>query len=222
MSKPFVPGLWRSLYRADSGAFDAEYLKRSAGFVKQHPLLAGSTLNARFSGTQGFSISMTRSGLPRLKQNFPLFYEYLERVALDDCNAFFMNPLVIASGSHVAPHIDRSLSSWTRPELPPYPLKVSVLYLEVPSDLDGGSLRLYPPVWTLRSKPEIVPETGLLFEFRGNLRHEVREITRAESPRISLVMEHYKLTPETLRKIPDFYVRSTRPFDSFMDEALTL
>ncbi len=165
---------------------------------------------------------MTRSGLPRLQKNFPLFHEYLERVILDECNAFFMNPLVIASGSHVAPHIDRSLSSWTRPELPPYPVKVSVLYLEVPEDLKGGSLRLYPPVWTLRSKPEIVPETGLLFEFRGDLRHEVREITQAITPRVSLVMEHYRLPPEILRKIPDFYVRSTRTFDSFLEEAMTV
>lgn len=190
--------------------------------MRQHPLLAGTTLNARFSGTQGFSIALTRSGFARLEKNFHPFYEYMEKVTPDRCNAFFINPLVIAEGSHVAPHIDRSLSSWCRPDLPPYPLKVSVLYLDVPDDLKGGRLLLHPPAWTLHPKPTVIPKTGRLFEFRGDLRHEVAEVTQAQTPRISLVMEQYELPPYLLRKIPDFYVRSTRTFDSFMEEALTV
>lgn len=146
----------------------------------------------------------------------------MEKVTPDRCNAFFINPLVIAEGSHVAPHIDRSLSSWCRPDLPPYPLKVSVLYLDVPDDLKGGRLLLHPPAWTLHPKPTVIPKTGRLFEFRGDLRHEVAEVTQAQTPRISLVMEQYELPPYLLRKIPDFYVRSTRTFDSFMEEALTV
>ncbi len=222
MEKPFEPGIWRPLFRADDDVFGQEYLQAASRFVKDHPLLAGTTLNSRFSGTQGFSIAMTRSGFPRLQKSFPLFYEYVEKVSPDRCNAFFINPLVIAEGSYVGPHIDRSLSSWTRPELPPYPVKVSVLYLDVPDDLKGGSLLLHPPVWTLTSKPTITPQTGRLFEFRGNLRHEVAEVKQAKTPRVSLVMENYELPAELLRKIPDFYVRSTRTFDSFLDDAMTV
>lgn len=188
--------------------------------VKKSPLLSQTTLNTRFSGTEGFSIAMTRSGLPRLKQSFPRFYEFLESVAPDRCNAFFINPLCIAEGAHVAPHIDRSLNTWTRPELPPFPVKVSVLYLDVSEDLEGGTLLLYPPLWALHSKPSIIPKTGLLFEFRGDLRHEVAAVTRSTRPRISLVMESYEMPPYLLRKIPEFLVKSSRDFDSFLEEAV--
>lgn len=220
MEKPFEPGRWRPLFRADQGLFEADFIEKAADFVRHHPLLAGTTLNARFSGTQGFSIALTRSGFPRLEKNFRPFHDYMEKVTPDRCNAFFINPLVIAEGSHVDPHIDRSLGSWCRPDVAPYPVKVSVLYLHVPEDLVGGRLLLHPPLWALHPRPEIVPKTGLLFEFRGNLRHEVAAVTRAKTPRISLVMEQYELPPYLLRKIPDFHVRSTRPFDSFMEEAL--
>ena len=195
-------------------------MEKTAEFVKKSPLLSGTTLNARFSGTEGFSIAMTRSGMPRLKQSFPLFYEYIEEVAPDRCNAFFINPLCIAQGAHVAPHVDRSLNTWTRPELPPCPVKVSVLYLDVPEDLEGGTLLLYPPLMAFHRKPTIQPKTGLLFEFRGDLRHEVAAVTKAARPRISLVMENYDMPAYLLRKIPEFYVKSSREFDSFMEEAL--
>jgi hypothetical protein len=222
MTKPFEPGRWRPLFRAEQDVFEQDFVKDTAAFVRSHPLLAGTTLNARFSGTQGFSIALTRSGFARLEKNFPPFHRYVEKVTPDRCNAFFINPLVIAEGSHVAPHIDRSLGPWCRPDLPPYPVKVSVLYLEVPDDLVGGRLLLHPPFWSLLAKPEIVPKTGLLFEFRGDLRHEVAEVTQAHTPRISLVMEQYELPPYLLRKIPDFHVRSKRTFESFMEEALTV
>ena len=120
----------------------------------------------------------------------------------------------------MAPHVDRSLNSWTRPELPPFPVKVSVLYLDVAEDLEGGTLLLYPPLMAFHKKPKITPKTGLLFEFRGDLRHEVAAVTKSERPRISLVMEHYEMPPYLLRKIPEFYVKSSRKFESFMEAAL--
>lgn len=208
------------MFRADSGLFSEDYLSRAADFVKNHELLSGTTLNTRFYGTEGFTISFTRAGFARLKKSFPVFHEYVETVAPDRANAFFINPLIIASGAHVGAHVDRSLRSWTHPEIPPCPIKVSVLYLEVPDDLEGGSLLLYPPLWTLQRRPRIFPKTGLLFEFRGDLRHEVAEVKKASTPRISLVMEQYELPPYLLRSIPDMYVRSSREFSSFMDEAL--
>lgn len=218
----FEPGRFRPLFNIQAEAFSADFIKKSADFVKAHPLLSGTTLNTRFSGTEGFSIAFTRSGLPRLKQSFPLFHQFLEKVALDRCNAFFLNPLCIAEGAYVAPHIDRSLNSWTRPELPPFPVKVSVLYLDVAENLEGGSLLLYPPLMAFHRKPTVQPESGLLFEFRGDLRHEVAAVKRSSRPRISLVMEHYQMPPYLLRKIPEFYVKSNREFDSFMDEALNI
>lgn len=220
MRTPFQPGRFRPLYQICHDSFDSEFVNDTAQFVKTHPLLSGTTLNARFSGTEGFSIALTRSGLPRLEQSFPLFHQFLETTTPDRCNAFFINPLCIAKGAHVAPHVDRSLNSWTRPELPPFPVKVSVLYLDVPPDLEGGSLVLYPPLSALHRKPTITPKTGLLFEFRGDLRHEVAAVIQAQTPRVSLVMEHYEMPAYLLRKIPEFFVKSSREFDSFMEEAI--
>lgn len=195
-------------------------MNKTAEFVKKSPLLAGTTLNVRFTGTEGFSIALTRSGLPRLKRSFPLFHEFLEAVTPDRANAFFINPLCIAEGAHVAPHVDRSLNTWTRPELPPFPIKVSVLYLDVADDLEGGNLLLYPPLMAFHKKPRITPKTGVLFEFRGDLRHEVAAVKQSSRPRISLVTEHYQMPPYLLRKIPEFFVKSSREFDSFMEEAM--
>lgn len=220
MSVPFQPGRFRQLYRTSLDTFDPDFVDETAKFVKKHPLLAGTTLNVRFSGTEGFSIALTRSGLPRLRKSFPLFHDYVESTTPDRCNAFFINPLCIAKGAHVAPHVDRSLNTWTRPELPPYPVKVSVLYLDVAEDLEGGTLLLYPPLSTFHRRPRITPRTGLFFEFRGDLRHEVAAVTQSSRPRVSLVMEHYELPPYLLRKIPEFYVKSSRDFASFMEEAL--
>ena len=163
---------------------------------------------------------MTRSGLPRLKQSFPLFHDFLEATTPDRCNAFFFNPLCIARGAHVSPHVDRSLNTWTRPELPPFPVKVSVLYLDVAENLQGGDLLLYPPLLSLSRKPKITPQTGLLFEFRGDLRHEVAAVIQSDRPRVSLVMEHYDMPSYLLRKIPEFYVKSSREFDSFLEDAM--
>ncbi len=218
----FEPGRFRRLYNLTEDAFSAEFVKRTAESVIQSPFLSGTTLNVRFSGTEGFSIALTRSGLPRLKQSFPLFYEFLESTTPDRCNAFFINPLCIAEGAHVGPHIDRSLNTWTRPELPPFPVKVSVLYLDVADDLEGGTLLLYPPLLTLRRRPRITPKTGLLFEFRGDLRHEVAAVTSSSRARVSLVVEHYDMPAYLLRKIPEFYVKSSREFESFMDEAMSV
>ena len=220
MAKTFEPGRWRPLYRAESDVFELPFVQKTADFVRNHSLLAGTTLNARFSTTEGFSIALTRSGMPRLKQSFKVFFDYLEELAPDHANAFFINPLVVGTGAFIAPHIDCSLNSWTRPERPPFPIKVSVLYLDVPENLQGGTLKLYPPLWSLHSKPTIKPKTGLLFEFRGDLRHEVREVETASRPRISLVTEHYALPPHLLDKIPEFFVKSSREFDSFMSEAM--
>ena len=221
MSAPFEPGRFRPLYRISHDSFEPDFVEKTASFVKKHHLLAGTTLNTRFSGTEGFSIALTRSGVPRLKTSFPLFHEFLEKTTPDRANAFFINPLCINQGAHVAPHVDRSLNTWTRPELPPFPIKVSVLYLDVADDLEGGTLLLYPPLMAFHRKPRITPQTGLLFEFRGDLRHEVAAVVKSSRARVSLVMEHYEMPPYLLRKIPEFYVKSSRDFASIMEEAMT-
>lgn len=221
MYKPWQPKRWSSFYNIEEDTFPQEYIEQTASFIRDHPLLATTTLNSKFTGTQGFSIAFTRSGFARLDKSFPLFSTYIERVALDCCNAFFLNPLVIAQGSAVDIHIDRSLGPWTRPEECPFPIKVSVLYIDLPQDLLGGDLSLHLPFWALGTRSNFTPKKGRLFEFRGDLRHQVSEVKKASAPRISLVLESYSMPVHLLEKLPQLYTRSTRSFDSFLEDALT-
>lgn len=205
-------------FRQFEEAYPADWLAELRQKLMANPLLSASTLNARFAGTLGFSVAFRREGLEQVEAHFPEFSLYLRDVLHPRGNAFFLNPLVIYEGGHVAPHVDRSLKSWTVPDMPPYPLKVSVLYVDVPSGLAGGQLILhrYRPLATIQ------PKTNLLFQFQGKLRHEVTEVDRREikDPRISLVCEHYRLPPEQLERVPVFHVRTKRPFEDFLNTAL--
>jgi len=198
-------------------AFPSEWLDHVRERILKSPLLAASTLNAGFAGTQGFSLTFKAEGRDRLNKHFPEFVPYLESVITPTCNAWFLNPLLIMKGNRVAPHIDCSLKSWTRPDIPPYPEKVSVLYVQVPQDMQGGQLILH------RKKPlaTVNPQTNLLVEFQGSLRHEVCAV-ECSTPRISLVLESYRLPDDLLDRVPDFFARSKRPFEEFMQEAIGL
>lgn len=209
-------------YQVTADAFDPRWVDKLKTEILDNPLLSSSTLNTRFSGTLGFSIAFRRPGLAQMKKHFPEFMPYLERVLHPKGNAFFLNPLVIYRGNRVAPHIDRSLKSWTAPDIPPFPLKVSVLYVSVPEPFEGGQLVLY------RYRPilKLDPKTNVLFQFQGKLRHEVGEVLQAGSdperpePRISLVCEHYRLPADLLERVPDFYAKTKRPFEEFLESAL--
>ena len=209
-------GLWylRPVSRRQN-AFPEAWLDEVRGRILKSPLLAASTLNAGFAGTQGYSLTFRRDGLDKVHKHFPEFVPYLETAMYKDGNAFFLNPLLIMKGARVAPHIDCSLKSWTRPDVPPYPQKVSVLYVQVPADMQGGELILHRrrPITTVR------PRTNLLVEFQGSLRHEVCAV-ECSTPRISLVLESYLLPDELLDRVPEFFARSKRPFDDFLTEAM--
>lgn len=206
-------------------AFPAGYVEALRRCVLNSPYLAANNLNYRFTGTRGFSVVFRREGLTRVREQFPVFAPYLDRTVDDACNAFFLNPLVVgepeAPGERpvgVAPHIDRSLRSFTAPHEPPNPLRVSVLYAQVPAGMRGGVLRFYHscvPVGWVR------PRENMLVHFQGWLRHEV---TAAHLPagtsRVSLVCEHYRLDEVLLARVPVFTVRSTRGFDGFLEAEL--
>jgi hypothetical protein len=119
----------------------------------------------------------------------------------------------------VAPHVDRSLRSFTLPIEPPNPLRVTVLYVEVPAGMRGGDLRLYHRLWPVG---RVRPRRNLLIQFQGWLRHEVRPARLPDArPRVSLVCEHYILDEDALARIPPFTVRSMSPFERFLEAELT-
>lgn len=185
------------------------------------PYLAENNLNYRFSGTRGFSVVFRIEGVDRVRDTFPAFAPYLDHVLDARCNAFFLNPLVLgeapdegATGARVAPHVDRSLRSYTLPMEPPNPRFVTVLYVEVPEGMQGGVLRLYH---RLLPVGRVIPREGDLVWFQGGLRHEVTAVrVGAGQQRVSLVCEHYQLPAALLERIPVFTVRSTRGFEGFL------
>lgn len=159
-------------------------------------------MNRDFVETKGFSVAFRRSHLTEVKQRFPYFQLYLDRVLQSECNAFYLNPLLLKQGSRVDPHIDRSLRSYCKTITPP--VVVSVLYVKVPENLDGGEL-------VLRSHKgqvgKIRPQPSTLLFFQGDLTHSVNAVT-SSGIRLSLVCEQYNLDDEQLQEIPEFILES--------------
>lgn len=198
-----------SYYTRTPDALSAEAVAAIRDAILNAPYMSVNNLNMRFAGTYGFSVVFTRDGLDAVHAEFPAFAPFLAKALRPGCNAFFLNPLLIANGGAVKPHQDYSLNSYA--EGTPLPTAVSVLYVEVPPGLQGGAFKLYDgqrPVATLTPAPRT------LLTFRGDLRHEVEAVT-AGAPdiyeaRLSLVVEQYRLTDAQLAGIPAMTIGTRR------------
>lgn len=153
-------------------------------------------------GTKGFSVVFQRSGLAEVEQQFPFFKPYLNQALQPTCNAFYLNPLLLKEGSRVDPHIDRSLRSYCKVIEPP--VFVSVLYVQVPSDMQGGELVLH---CHKRQVGQIKPQMNTLLYFQGDLIHSVNPV-KTLGNRLSLICEQYSLSEAELQEIPQFTVES--------------
>jgi 2OG-Fe(II) oxygenase superfamily len=183
-------------------AFDPDYLHRLRGEITNCSYFAINNLNRDFVGTKGFSVVFQRSGLDQVKQRFPFFAPYLDKALQPACNAFYLNPLQLQTGSRVDPHIDRSLRSYCKTIDPPF--VVSVLYVQVPKPLQGGELILRT---TKRQVGQITPKPNTLLTFQGDLTHAVNVVT-SPGTRLSLVCEQYCLDAPQLQDIPVFTIES--------------
>lgn len=199
-----------SYYQQHPQAFSPLYLSELQGQILACPYFATNNLNRDFVGTKGFSIVFQRSHLTQIQQQFPYFKPYLDRVIQPDCNAFYLNPLLLELGSRVDPHIDRSLRSYCETVTPPF--VVSVLYIKVPPDLEGGELVLRS---AKRAVGSIRPEANTLIFFQGDLLHSINPMKSA-GVRLSLVCEQYSLDEAQLQEIPGFRLesRTLRPHPS--------
>lgn len=143
-----------------------------------------------------------RSELGEVERRFPFFKPYLEQALQPACNAFYLNPLLLQEGSRVDPHIDRSLRSYCKTVDPP--MVVSVLYVQVPPNLQGGELVL---CCHKRQVGQIQPKVNTLLYFQGDLTHSVNAV-KTTGTRLSLVCEQYSLSETELQDIPAFTVES--------------
>ncbi len=191
-----------SYYRQQPDAFAIAYLNNLRGEVLACPYFAVNNLNRDFVGTKGFSVVFQRSGLDAVEQQFPFFMPYLDLALQPTCNAFYLNPLLLKEGSRVDPHIDRSMRSYCKTVEPP--AIVSVLYVQVPANLQGGELVLRNH---RQQVGQIKPKINTLLHFQGNLTHSVNPV-RVDGTRLSLVCEQYSLSAAELQDIPEFTVES--------------
>lgn len=189
-------------YQTSENAFPLDYLSQLQGQISSCTYFAVNNLNRDFVGTKGFSLVFRRSGLNKIEQQFPFFKTYLSIALQANCNAFYLNPLLLKTGSRVDPHIDRSLRSYCKTIEPP--ALVSVLYIQVPATLNGGELVL---CHNKRQVGKIRPQVNTLLYFQGDLTHSVKEVT-SPGTRLSLVCEQYNLSETELLEIPEFTIES--------------
>lgn len=189
-------------YHQHPNAFPRNYLKDLCGEIRACSYFAVNNLNRDFVNTKGFSVVFQRSHLAKVVQQFPCFKSYLDLALQPNCNAFYLNPLLLKEGSRVDPHIDRSLRSYCKTIEPP--AIVSVLYVQVPPNLQGGELVL---CCNKRQVGQIKPQINTLLYFQGDLTHSVNAV-KTPGTRLSLVCEQYSLNEVELSEIPQFTVES--------------
>ncbi|MBS2034560.1 2OG-Fe(II) oxygenase [bacterium] len=207
-------------YRVRPNLLEPADLERLAQAVQNSPFLAASDLDQGFEQTYGFSVLFQRTQVERFLRLLPSARPCLEKVLRPDCQAFLVNPLIIHQGAAVGPHADKTLISFLPPASKvPFPYRVSVLYLAIPQDIQGGELVFHRNALV---KARFSPKVNTLVEFPGWLYHEVKAWTRpgrADCPRVSLVCEQYRLKPKLLAQIPEFHLESTRSFAEFLGPA---
>jgi predicted 2-oxoglutarate/Fe(II)-dependent dioxygenase YbiX len=189
------------VYSRRDNLFSPKYLDELRSQIIFSPYLSNSQLSESFADTKGFSIIFKRSSIERVEKHFSYFSSYFKEALKSSCNAFYLNTLILESGNSVAEHLDCSISSYNM--IYTNPLLVSVFYVDIPNDLQGGELVIKVKEEELQIKPQI----NTLVFFLGNLSHKVNQVKSSQS-RISLVCEQYNLNAERLQKIPEFEIKS--------------
>ncbi|QYX30890.1 2OG-Fe(II) oxygenase [Sphaerospermopsis torques-reginae] len=189
-------------YQLQTNVLPNNYLNDLWGEIQSSPYFAINNLNRDFINTKGFSVVFQRQGLTTVENKFPFFKPYLDLALQPNCNAFYLNPLLLKEGSRVDPHIDRSLRSYCKTIEPPN--LVSVLYVRVPENMEGGELVLKS---AKRQIGQIKPQANTLVYFQGDLTHSVNAV-KTPGNRLSLVCEQYNLTEDELEEIPVFTLES--------------
>lgn len=170
--------------------------------ILRSPYLGISQLSEGFACTQGFSIIFRKEGIPTVIERFPELSTYLNAALKSSCNSFYLNILILTEGSCVTDHIDCSICEYFQELVSPR--LVSVLYVQVPQDMQGGQL-----VLSLDSEEIAIvqPQENMLLHFLGYLTHRVQSV-QTNQPRISIVCEQYNLKEEWLAQIPNFAIKS--------------
>jgi hypothetical protein len=227
-------------FEFQEGFADKAQLQALQAELSSHPLVGPSPLKGSFYQTRGFAITFTRAGIPKLKERFRSLIPFLDATcskplagpkslwprrsqAAERATLFYLNLLLVPAGTWVGRHIDATLrGKHGLTEI--LPRRVSVLWLETPSELEGGKLELFDGTKLLEN---IQPKEGNLVHFRGDLAHGITPVVMNAEPtadnlalvRASIVCEQYLLAPEELDLFEPFKVQSKAGFSAFLKDA---
>lgn len=179
-----------------------------------------SQLDHMFTESRGFGLAFTKHHVDEVRIAHPFLQAFVDEVCAPDAlattlttferlrrdsapapNAFYVNVLVVEEGAHVGAHIDGTLGPMFGVDRLT-PEAVSVQYLHVDDDEEGGQLLLFAGSQVLA---ELEPSTGMFVQFNGKARHGVRASDRR---RVSLVCEQYVVDDELLACLPEPLLQS--------------
>lgn len=158
--------------------------------------LGPSALGPEFVRTTGFSVVFRRLALGTVCRVFPYLRELPDALLFAECNAFYVNTLIMQSSSRVEPHIDCRLLSHSQTRL--IPNLISIYYAQIPPDMVGGRLVLNPGE---QQEVTVAPRQGDTVHFVGSTVHLVEEV-RTPCRRLSVVCEQYNLSEALSGKFP--------------------
>jgi hypothetical protein len=207
------------------GFLDEDAFARLRACALEHPRLrVESALNSDgFAKTRGFVVKFNEEGerdVFRRDRDYECFVGLFDELRLPLANAFVMNLLMCElegydaydpKGFSVGLHLDDTVGIDSKHTFLAH--QVSVLYLSVPEDMDGGELHLFEYGAGERAEgieddhtPDraVTPKENLLVTFRGDAYHRVRSYrTRSKRERVSIVVEQYFIddahVPRTIR-----------------------
>ncbi|KAJ1458212.1 hypothetical protein M885DRAFT_461032 [Pelagophyceae sp. CCMP2097] len=185
----------------------------------------GNQLNAGFKDTKGFVLRFNEEGVDdAFAGDFAPLRPFWQAVRAPEDNAFVLNLVYVSAAdcanvgdAAVALHIDETVGIDSARVFLAH--AVSVLYLEAAVDTKGGRLELFANIsyddmahaqdGFLQTPPDasVGPFPNRLAVFRGNAHHRVSRYCAASpaAPRVSLVLEAYRIEPR--------YYASTTKFE---------
>lgn len=177
------------------------------GLLKTTDKKDDSLFKANFGYTSGWMVRFNAEGVDQFKSDpkFEFSVPFFEQALNPDANAFVMNLLICyepAEGANaVEYHVDNSvgIKNSIAVDYTVVAHQVNVLYVDIPEGLEGGALEVWPyeNQTSELGKAIVSPAENLMAEFRGDAFHRVGPMKlKGGKPRVGLVFEQYKITPE--------------------------
>ncbi len=203
-----------TIYPSHLPANEYEKLKHdiitSLDFVKE----GGGGLNPDvFTYTKGFVVEFSRAGMLEIgKDPRSGILSSMLRSALPESNWFIMNVLNAPPSNKIKEEVEEPEDTAVAWHMDSFKFckndlcasfnakAVQVLYISIPSNMEGGNLAFHMD----SERSVVTPENNMLVKFDGRLLHSVSPFSSPSNEhRISLVLESYVLPPSWLETAPD-------------------